>query len=85
VIDQQCIRVLVAVHDRWARLSVSDMLRHSGFAVAEASNGMAALRVADADPPHIVLIGLDLPEISPADVAHTLRSDPRGRADSGRR
>jgi CheY-like chemotaxis protein len=79
MIDQPRIRVLVADHDRWTRLSVSDMLGEAGFAVEQASNGMAALRIAAADPPHIVLIADDLPEICATDVVHTLRSDPRTR------
>jgi CheY-like chemotaxis protein len=58
---------------------VSDLLGEAGFAVDEASNGMAALRIAATDPPHIVLIGRDLPELSPADVVTTLRNDPRTR------
>jgi len=61
------------------RHSVSDMLGDAGFAVDEASNGMAALRIAAADPPQIVLIGTDLPEISAADVVDALRCDPRTR------
>ena len=79
VTNQKRTRVLVADHDRWTRLSVSDMLSEAGFAVEGASNGMAALRCAAADPPHIVLVGLDLPEISAAEVVDTLRSDPRMR------
>jgi CheY-like chemotaxis protein len=79
VIDSQRIRVLVADHDRWRRVSAADVLREAGFAVEQASNGMAALRVAAADPPQIVLIGHDLPEISTVDVMHSLRRDPRMR------
>ena len=53
------------------------MLAEAGFAVAEASNGMAALRHATVAAPQIVLIGQRLPEIPPADVVHSLRTDPR--------
>src|SRR2546422_10068315 len=77
--DQQRIRVLVADHDRWTRHSVSDILVEAGFAVAEASNGMAVLRGAAVDPPRIVLLGSALPEISTADVVRALRNDPRMR------
>jgi CheY-like chemotaxis protein len=77
IIDQQGMRVLVADHDRWARLRVSDTLSEAGFAVEQASNGMAALRSASADPPQIVLIAHDLPEITTVEVIHTLRHDPR--------
>ena len=79
MINQKRIHVLVADHDRWTRHRVSDMLGEAGFTVDEASNGMAALRSAAADPPQIVLIGQDLPEISAADVVLTLRTDPRTR------
>jgi CheY-like chemotaxis protein len=79
VIDRLRIRVLVADHDRWRRVSASDTLSEAGFAVEQASNGMAALRVAAADPPQIVLIGQDLPEVTPEEVVHTLRRDPRLR------
>jgi DNA-binding response OmpR family regulator len=77
VIDRQRMRVLVADHDRWARLRVSDMLSEAGFDVEQASNGMAALRIAAADPPQIVLIAHDLPEITTLDVIDTFRHDPR--------
>jgi CheY-like chemotaxis protein len=79
VIDQQRIRVLIADHDRWTRSNVSNLLGEAGFAVEQASNGMAALRMAAADPPHIVLIGNDLPEVTSADVVRSLRSNPRTR------
>jgi CheY-like chemotaxis protein len=79
VIDQLRIRVLVADHDRWTRSNVSNVLSEAGFAVDQASNGLAALRMAAADPPHIVLLGRDLPEITSAEVVRSLRSDPRTR------
>ena len=79
MIDQQRIRVLVADHDRWTRQTVSDMLGEAGFAVEAASNGMAALRIAAADAPHIVLIGPDLPEVSAVGRRADPQDDPRTR------
>ena len=55
------------------------ILEEAGFAVEQASNGVSALRLAERGAPHVVLIGQDLPEISPLEVASTLRSDPRTR------
>jgi CheY-like chemotaxis protein len=77
--EAQRSRVLVADYDRWTRHSVADLLRKAGFAVEEASNGMAALRMAITDPPRIVLLAPDLPEVSAADVAHSLADNPRTR------
>ena len=70
---------LVAAHDRWTRHSVSAILEDAGFAVQQASNGVAALRIAGRDTPEVVVIARDLAELSPADVASSLRADPRTR------
>ena len=75
----QPISVLLAEHDRWARLDVANMLDDAGFAVDQASNGMAAVRLAATTLPPIVLIGEHLPEITPAHVLLTLRADPQTR------
>ncbi len=58
---------------------MSSMLAEAGFEVAEASNGMSALRMALEAQPQIVVIGRGLPEISAADVMRTLHSDHRMR------
>lgn len=58
---------------------MSDILGEAGFAVTQASNGMAVLRRAAIDPPQIVLLGRALAEFSPAEVVRALRSDPRMR------
>ncbi len=73
------IRVLVADHDRWTRLSLSAMLDEAGFRVEQASNGVAALRIAETAQPRIVLIGHDLPELGAADVLTALKADSRNR------
>ena len=70
---------LVAAHDRWTRESVSTILEDAGFAVQQASNGVSALRIAGRDAPEVVVIAHDLAELSPADVASSLRADPRTR------
>jgi CheY-like chemotaxis protein len=73
------INVLVADHNRWARLTMSTMLTEAGFAVEEASNGMSALRIVAAAPPHIVLLGQALPELDAPEFVRTLHTDPRTR------
>jgi CheY-like chemotaxis protein len=58
---------------------MSTMLREAGFAVEEASNGMSALRIVAAAPPHIVLLGQALPELDAAEFVRALHTDPRTR------
>jgi CheY-like chemotaxis protein len=73
------ISILVADHDRWTRLALATMLDEAGFNVEQASNGVAALRIAQATQPQIVLLRHNLPEIGASDVLATLQSDPRTR------
>ena len=73
------MRVLVVHHDRWARLVLADVLAGAGFGVAEASNGMTALRLAAQMRPDVVVLGTALPELAAHDVRTALRADPETR------
>ncbi len=73
------ISVLVADHDKWTRLNLSTMLDDAGFCVEQASNGVAAVRIAEVAQPQIVLLRHNLPEIGAVDVLHMLRGDRRTR------
>ena len=71
--------MLVVDHNPWLRHALSTALEHVGATVAEASNGASAMRKAVADPPHLVILGPELPEIGVVDVIDGMRSDPRTR------
>jgi len=73
------MQVLVAHHDRWTRLVLSDALSHAGFRVAEASNGLAALRLVEQAPPDVVVLGAELSELASSEVRSAIKSDPRTR------
>jgi CheY-like chemotaxis protein len=73
------ISILIADHDRWTRHVVASTLAEAGFAIHEATNGMAAVRAAARVQPHVVLLGAALPEIGAADVLRAVRSDPQTR------
>jgi CheY-like chemotaxis protein len=79
VTGRETLGALVAAHDRWTRESVASILEDAGFTVEQASNGFAALRIAGREAPQLILIAQDLAELSPADVADSIRSDPRTR------
>jgi CheY-like chemotaxis protein len=71
------LSVLVVDHDPWSRLHLTTALSDLGVQVAHASNGMTALRRAQAEAPHAMIVGSSLPELSPAELVRALRSDPR--------
>jgi DNA-binding response OmpR family regulator len=52
---------LVVEDDPWIRLLLRDLLTDEGYTVLEASNGSAALRLAQRQPPALVLLDPVLP------------------------
>ena len=55
-------------------------LRQAGFRVTTALNGKAAVDLARRDKPHLVLLDLNLPDLSGTEVLKLLRGDPGTRA-----
>src|SRR3984893_12696199 len=66
--------VLVVDDDPWARLLLRDLLTDEGYAVLEASNGPAALRLLERHGPALMLLDLVLPEQSGLDLLTVLKS-----------
>jgi CheY-like chemotaxis protein len=73
------LNVMVVDFDRWTRLHVATALDELGVSVAEASNGVTALRRALASAPHVVIVGSRLPEMDASELMTGLRLDPRTR------
>jgi CheY-like chemotaxis protein len=71
------LSVLIVDHDPWTRLHLTSALSDLGVQVAHASNGMTALRRAQAQAPHVMIVGSSLPELSAPDLVRSLRADPR--------
>src|ERR1700732_677828 len=65
---------LVVEYDPWIRLLLRDLLTDEGYAVLEASNGSTALRLAQRQPPALVLLDLLLPEQSGGELLPQLES-----------
>jgi two-component system, OmpR family, alkaline phosphatase synthesis response regulator PhoP len=68
---------LVLVVDDETRISeiAGDYLRHAGFAVRTAETGAAALTLARAEMPSLVVLDLRLPDMDGIEVARALRRD----------
>src|SRR5436190_24261787 len=73
------MHVLVAHHDRWARLMLAELLGRAGFTVVEASNGGAAVRLATELRPRLAVLAAQLPELSPREVRAAFDATPETR------
>ena len=68
-------RVLVVDDDRDLRLRVTRLLRSTGFHVQAAPNGRKAIELARAYRPAVVLLEVELPDVSGYQVCHLLRRE----------
>jgi CheY-like chemotaxis protein len=69
-------RILVVEDDEDIREALSALLELRGYTVAQAADGAAALRVAEATKPDVVVLDIGLPVLDGFAVAERLRSAP---------
>jgi two-component system cell cycle response regulator DivK len=55
---------------------VRDILRHNGHATVEAATGLDGVRLALEGPPDLILMDIQLPEVSGLEVTKWLKDDP---------
>lgn len=71
-------RPILCVDDNEAMLFArATVLRREGFEVVEARSGRQALKVLETTRPALVLIDVNLPDMSGLDVTRQIKSDPR--------
>jgi PAS domain S-box-containing protein len=63
-----------------SRYTKSRMLRQAGFSVIEAGSGSEALRLVREQMPQLVLLDVNLPDMSGIEVARRIKGDPATRA-----
>ena len=68
-------RVLVIEDDRFNRLLYRDLLEGEGWAVIVAPNATDGLRAAQESPPDVILMDIQLPDMSGLDLTRTLKAD----------
>jgi CheY-like chemotaxis protein len=66
-------KILVADDDFDSRFIASEILRHNGFSVLEASNGAEALALAVNQAPALILIDLAMPHMDGLTAARQIR------------
>lgn len=68
--------VLIVDDTRLNRELVKDLLESEGYLVSEAENGREALHCVRTQPPELVLLDIELPDMSGLDVLAALQADP---------
>ena len=68
--------ILVADDDAELRVAVAEYLRGEGFDVEEADSGTAALEVARASRPDVLVLDLNMPRSNGQDVLNVWTADP---------
>src|SRR5215475_8446921 len=71
--------VLIVDDERDLRTLVDFNLRQAGFTTAQASTGAEALARARSLHPRVIILDLNLPDVSGMDVCRLLRADPDTR------
>jgi signal transduction histidine kinase len=69
-------RILVVDDDDAGRYLKTHTLRRCGYAVSEAASGTEALRIVRAQPPHLVLLDVKLPDVSGVEVCRQIKAMP---------
>jgi CheY-like chemotaxis protein len=72
--------VLIVEDDPTTRELYRSWLRRSGYTVATAEDGVAALRHVDSTPPDLIVLDMALPRLSGRDVHRELQANPQTRA-----
>jgi two-component system phosphate regulon response regulator PhoB len=72
-------RILVVEDEKDLQEVLAYNLRQAGHAVALADDGRAALDLARAQPPDLILLDLMLPDLAGTEVCRALKSDPATR------
>ena len=67
--------VLLVEDDGWLRYIMAELLADDGYEVVEATTGTQALALVEERAPDVVVLDLNLPEMSGLEVLHELRAN----------
>jgi two-component system phosphate regulon response regulator PhoB len=70
-------RILIVDADRKYRKLLRDHFERVGHVVVEAGEGGPAIRLAEVEPPHVILLDLDLPDARGSTICRRLKASPK--------
>jgi two-component system, cell cycle response regulator DivK len=73
-------RLLLVEDNEDNRIIYSTLLRHLGYQVSEARDGLQAIALARSEHPDLILMDISIPEMNGWEVTRVLREDPATRA-----
>jgi CheY-like chemotaxis protein len=73
-------RILVIDDELSVRVLIEAVLGPAGYEIRSAAGGVAGLTLADAEPPDIVLLDVQMPGMDGYEVCRILREGPRTRS-----
>ncbi|MEA2569338.1 MAG: hypothetical protein QOI24_1339 [Acidobacteriota bacterium] len=68
-------RIVIADDNGVNRMLLGGILEHAGYTVRAAADGAEALRMIESDPPDMVLLDIQMPELSGYDVCRAMRAN----------
>lgn len=69
-------RVLIVEDEAGTRTALREFLERSGYAIAEAADGLAGLAQAASWHPHAILLDIKLPDLDGYEVCRRLKANP---------
>lgn len=70
-------KILIVDDNEHLRQILASTLRFSGYEISEAANGTQAIEKAVSAKPNLILLDLELPDMTGVDAAQVISQDPR--------
>jgi len=69
-------KILIVEDNRYLREILASILHSSGYVIMEAATGLQGVEIALAEQPTLILLDLDLPDITGIETARVLKENP---------
>ena len=74
--DAKEVKILIVDDDDINRCGLTTILRNTGYEIKEATKGKEALRKAETENPNLIILAVNLPDITGYEVCEQLKLNP---------